>query len=883
MKKVFLSLVTFIFSHTVWSQPFYEMLKNPLPGENFIRTSERINRYFDSIPLSDRKKNGYNFWKRMEYYAMKRLDGNGNQVNSSRYNAAAIQSELSKREAIARSGEPPMNIINGFWDPVGPVSITSPNPNFKGRVNCLAFHPSDGNIIYAGTPGGGVWKTFDGGSNWVPLSDGLSSLAVSGIAINPVNPDIIYIATGDPFNFQKPGAGVFKSTDAGITWLPTGLQWQTSQRITSNTLIMAPANPNVLLAATSDGIYRTSNAGASWNRVTTNRCNSIKFKANDPAKLIAVALAPTNRVILSSDTGKTWTNAPLFSMPAPGSAAFSGGEISITPASPDDAYIILWRGAPDTAVVVKYNWPANTLTQQSTPGLQVGSFGWYCLGLWVSPVNPNFMCAAGVPSLRTTNGSNFFFDQDILHADVHGYFFNPVNNRLYNVNDGGIFYSINNGDTWTNITSNMMITEYYRLSGVKTDSKVILAGSQDNGHHYKTDNSGIFDWKLTCCDGMDNAIEQTNPNIMYGFTQNGQINKSVNGGASFVWIPPTIMLPNEPWVTPFLIHTTTPATIFYGSGNGVLRHASRGEPTNAWTNIGGTGTSGMVMGTNNPNRFYGIASRTVFRSDNINAAMPSWTNISDLHVLLPSGLLLTSIDINPDNDQEIWVTVSGYDAGNKVFRSLTAGDDWTNLSAGLPNVNFNVIKFQDTNGSPSGAVYVGTDIGVYYRNDIIGQWIFFSDGLPYVSIEDIEINETFSVITAATSGRGIWKSSLYTPGCLNDINITSTLTGVHYKQAANSISMNNDVYGGTNTRVLLKAGNVITLTPGVDVLAGNELKAFLAPCANDNPVFRQQNNGGNSLPKKVKEPRLYQIELKKENKELQQGNEIKMKTSNLKK
>ncbi len=859
VKQFILGVFTCILlTQTVQAQGFQRILENPRPNENFISIAKRVNDYYAPLSAEQRKREGYKLWKRHEYWAMKHLDASGNIGNDVQFKQEAL--DLERTTAASRAGDPQTNLLNGEWIPVGPNAIQAPAANWLGRVNTLAFHPTISSVIYAGTPDGGLWVTYSGGTVWYPLTDGLPCSAVSGIAIHPTNPSIIYILTGDgdaspSVNyFTKRGAGVYKSTDAGNTWNITGLNWQMSEGKVGYELQMSPANPNILFAATSNGIYRTLDGGNNWILSATGTSFScIRFKPDDPNRLVASFIGG-NRLLVSTTGGDIWFTSPTLSLPS--SSVYTRGELAVTPANPNIVYFICSSGLSPTIYqgLHTYNWSTNSFsTLHTTPDI-LGGQVWFNIGLWVSTTDPNQISAAGTPVFRSTNGGTAFTaDQDILHADIHGYYYNSLDGRLYITTDGGIAYSTNNGDTWTNITSNLQITEYYRISGVDSNPDILFGGSQDNAFHFRNTNTSVFQQKI-CCDGMDNAIEQSNTNIMYGLTQNGQLNKSTNGGASFVWIPPTIMNPGgEPWVTDFLIHPTTPATIFYGSVNGVLRHTSRGEPTNGWVNIGGRGTVDMAVSPANPNRFYGVTGDSLFRSDNINAATPAW--ILSKPVNFPAGSFITSLDINPDNANEIWISVSGYNAGIKVYRSINSGNIWTNESDNLPNIPVHVIKFQDTNGAPAGAVYIGTDVGVYYRDDSIGEWVYYSNGLPRTTVEDLEINETFGVITAGTFGRGMWRSQLYLSSCYNDININTSMSGIQYQQAANSITLNADVTGGPDTRVMLKAGNVITIGVGVDVLAGNELKAFLAPCANDNPVFRQQNNGADSLKTKGK-PKL---------------------------
>ncbi len=843
MKKIISICIFFSFtSFSVCAQSFHDIMENARPGENFISIAKKVNDFFKPLSKAERKNEGYNLWKRWEYYAMSHLDATGNVGNAVQYNHTAIEQEKSRR--AARSGDPTNNnLLNGEWTPLGPTGIQTPSPNYLGRVNCLAFHPTSANVIYAGTPDGGLWVTYNSGGIWFPLTDGLPTSAISGIVVHPTNPSIIYILTGDgdaspSVNyFNKTGAGVYKTSNGGTTWSITGLNFLLSQGVFGFELAMCPTNSNVLLAATSNGIYKTSNAGATWSRETTNSVTSIRFKANDPTRVVA-AENFSNNLIRSSDTGNVWVSCPDFSIP---SSSIRRAELAVSPANPELVYAIGWSSPNLYQGLHTYNWTTNTVAVLHTTPNILGSQSWYNIALWVSPTDANQISAAGTPIFRSTDGgASFFADQDIVHVDIHGYYFNNLDNKLYVVCDGGILYSTNNGDTWTNITNNLQITEYYRISGVDSNPDIILGGTQDNGHHLRTTNSSTFQWKITCCDGMDNAIEQSNPNIMYGFTQDGQINKSSNAGASFVWLPPSTSAGpvSGPWVTDFLIHPTIPSTIFYGSWIGILRHTTRGEPNNAWVNIGsGRVAIDMAISASNPNTLYCTTGDSVYRSDNINAAVPTWIGYRPL--IFPAGTFITSIDVDPDNGAEVWITVSGYNATTKVYRSTTSGASWTNETDNLPNVPVHVIKFQDTNGAPGGAVYIGTDVGVYYRDNTMTEWVYYSNGLPSTTVLDLEINETSGIITAATFGRGMWRGPTYLSSCYANINITSPINGIEYQQAAFNITMSTDVYGGVGTRVVLKAGDAVTFTPGVDVLAGNELKAFIGPCANDNPVFRQ--------------------------------------------
>ena len=157
---------------------------------------------------------------------------------------------------------------SGNWTPIGPTSWISTgwNPGL-GRINAAAVDPVNPNIIYAGAPAGGIWKSIDDGATWQqPTTDLLPSIGVSSIVIDYINPSIIYIGTGDADATDSYSIGVLKSTDGGLTWIQTGLTWSIAQVRSICKLIMDPVNNNILFAATRDGIYKTINAGNSWSR-----------------------------------------------------------------------------------------------------------------------------------------------------------------------------------------------------------------------------------------------------------------------------------------------------------------------------------------------------------------------------------------------------------------------------------------------------------------------------------------------------------------------------------------------------------------------------------------------------------------------------------------
>ena len=865
MKKcTALLLVCFAWVIQSQAQDYMSVIKSIPAGTKFEEVSGTVDGFFRNNPEAKGRKQ----WERWKWYAERHLDVDGQVGNITKNNMEALnRMNISTSRFGSTTRTEGVETLNGSWSPVGPFSIAAPASNYLGRVNCVAFHPSDANTLFAGTPGGGLWKTTNGGTSWTPLTDGLPSSGISGIAIQSNNPNVMYVLTGDGnggnqwgYYVKERGCGVYKSTDGGVTWLATGLSWNQSDMRYGYKLLLHPTNSNVLVAATSNGIYRTTNGGTSWSQEISGEFQDIEFKANDASKLCATRYGVAS-LYVSTDTGNTWV-AKAY----PGAGGITRGEVEVSDANPALAWVLLGpQGTGTIRGFYSYNWSTEVFTLiTNTPNLFSGSaaggddggFPWWAIGLWVSPTNANNMLMGGVIGRRsTTGGSTWFADNDILHADAHGYFTNPLTNSVYAVNDGGIFRSTNSGDTWTNITSNMQITQYYRMSGIDSDSDYLLAGAQDNGHHLRTTNTTTFNHVITCCDGMDNGINYTTPSIMYGFTQYGGLNKSINSGTSFFGIYPTLAAggSNEAWVTPFLIHTTTPTTLFYASINGLLRHTASGEPNNAWVNLGGGGgQAAFAMGTSSTDRGYVASNSTLRRTDNLSNAAPTWT-IKSGNPGWPStaGTQITSIEVNPDNSLEVWVTFSGYNAATKVIRSTDGGDNWTNMTGNLPNVPVHMIKFEDNNGAPGGAVYIGTDIGVFYRDNTTINWIQYGNGLPRTMITDLEVNETAGVITVSTYGRGFWRSPLYSP-CVPSLTLASAISGSQYHQASSTVTVTGDITGGAGTEVFLKGGSYVLFNPGFEIKAGNEMKAYIGPCANDLPVMKPNTSPADSLKTPVK-------------------------------
>ncbi len=816
-----------------------DVLKNLPADSRFEDVKISMHKHFNRFNTNqDRNRNGYKQWKRWEWFAEKHLDPDGRVGAWTRKAEDGIIQATSL--ALAPSG-PEIQSVNGSWTTVGPGSITN-GQDFLGRTESVAFHPTDPNTLYVGTGTGGLWRTTNLGGSWTPLTDNLPSLSVASVVVQQNNANIIFILTGDGdggaqwgYYVKERSSGVFKSTDGGTTWQTTGLNWNRSDADRYGyKLIQSPTNANLLLAATSDGLWRTINGGNTWNRVITGNVTDVVFRPGN-ADNVAAVIYQSATLRTSANGGETFTTRNI-----PASAqgiTTTRSMLAVTPALNNNVYIMMGRQGDSTIRgYYRYQWTDNSFSLiTNTPnifgnqnnGSGNGGFPWWAIALAVSPTNSNIHLAGGIIGRRSTNGGVDWSAAHpaAMHADLHGYTYNPLDGSVYALHDGGISRSTNNGIAWTNLSTNLRVTQYYRISTTPGNVNAVLGGTQDNGHHYRTSNTLAFKWTLTCCDGMDNAINPTNDQIIYMCTQDGGLNRSTDGGDNWTGISPGA----SSWVAPIALHTSTPTTIFFAGDAGIFRSTNSG--INGWVNIGADGRGAMAQGTNNTARFYasGDGSNVIRRSDNINNASPTWTTISG-NTGWPTaanlnGTQITSIAVNPANSADVWITFSGYQETTKVYRSTNSGDSWTNLTGALPNLPVHSIKVRDM-GSSNWEAYIGTDIGVFMRTNSFG-WTYFSNGLPRVIVTDVEINGTY--IYAGTYGRGIFRSDLYS-SCPENPSYAASYNGERVFQASGTINATTTIVGTVGTNVWMKAGNYVQLNPGFFAQSGSIYKASIGPC-----------------------------------------------------
>lgn len=673
-----------------------------------------------------------------------------------------LRKELNRYKAAQQQKR--LTSLDGNWIPLEPASGFPAN-GYAGRVNCIAFHPLDTNIMYAGLPAGGLWKTTDGGQSWIPLTDDLPSLGVSEILIHPQNPNIMYMATGDKdgayFISNPYSYGLLKSIDGGITWDTTGLQFLVDSQMTIQRLLIHPTMPNILFAAVTGiagslrGIWKSVDNGATWMRMYGGAKYDLEFNPANPAIMYATAYG---YLIRSVDTGSTWTTISSPNLPSSG---VTSSKVAVTPAQPDIVYIqYLNPSTGNTYGLYKSSDAGVTWVQKNNYVVTLqGGYDWT---LTVSPTDSDYVLYGGQGLYYSSDGGTTTGFLSSGHLDHHGMDYRPGSNVLFNCNDGGFFKSYNNGNSWLNLNHGFQTFQYYRLGCSATAPGFILTGAQDNG----TWRHNFTSWyQIGYSDGMECIVDYSDTNIYYISSQYGNITRFGTGLGPFTAPPGSGLSAYCAWVTPYLIHPTNPATLFFGQKD-IYKTTNR---FNSWTsystnltigdNVGGGMIRSMAISESNPDSvLYAASYVVVYRTIDGGA---TWQNVTS-NLPTSAGCFncsaLSDIMIHQSNPDIAWVTMSGYSPGNRVFKTADGGASWTNISGTLPVVPVNCIVYQ--NNSDEG-LYIGTDIGVFYRDSTMSDWIPFMTGLPNVPVQELEIHYGTNRIRAATFGRGLWESDLY--------------------------------------------------------------------------------------------------------------------------
>ncbi|WP_196889712.1 VPS10 domain-containing protein [Aureivirga sp. CE67] len=645
------------------------------------------------------------------------------------------------------------------WNSLGPSEIPNSQASFYaglGRLNVVTFDPNDVNVLWVGSPGGGIWKSEDQGTTWAPKGDEVPNLGVSDICVDPNNSNIIYVATGDFDGLQNRSIGVIKSTDGGETWSLTGLNFDVTQSFFIAHVIIDPTDSNVLFATTNTAIYKSTDAGVTWTSKQTSSggFNDILYKEGDNS--VMYATSNIGDFYTSVDSGETWDKS---------TQDFGAGRLDIALTADDPNFIF---GITSNDFFKSENG-GQTWTVVSTPP-SYNTQGNYNQTLTIAPDNKDLILVGGINGHRTLNcgvtwekyldgywrnGDPFFY----VHSDHHDLKFLPGSNTIvFSANDGGLNKgNVTLSDPWVDLSSGLAITQYYKLAVTPQNENYIIGGAQDND---VTQYNGT-DWinRNFGTDGVEAVWNYSNSNIAWTCSQFGYVERTTNFWATAPQVLSTP--PGNSFVWPLEIHPTMP-TILFGGFSNIYKSSNSGT---TWSNLSSPsfGIKVITISPSDPNTIYIGSGFNLYKSKNGGS---TWTSISH-----PSINPVTSIAVSDTNPDEIYITYGRYSDGAKVYKSLNCGDTWQNISGDLPNIPMNKVIYKT--GS-QGEIFVGSDLKVFYlnQNDDSPTWQVFGVGLPNVIVNDMEMYYgEQNRLRVATFGRGIW-----------DIEVEEPLSSPEYQE-----------------------------------------------------------------------------------------------------
>jgi photosystem II stability/assembly factor-like uncharacterized protein len=693
--------------------------------------------------------------------------------------------EAWERAAELRSAE---QRSGPAWDPVGPRNI-------GGRVADVACHPTDSNIVYVGGAEGGILKTTNGGTTWTPTFDDESSLSVGSVAIDPNDPETIWVGTGEPNggggSVTYGGTGVFRSTNGGATWTNMGLP--DSRYI--GRVVVDPSNSDRVFVAVlgamwstnpERGVYRTTNGGSSWEQVhaindSTGAVDLVVHPTD--SNLVYAAMwertrAPDNLnyggdgsgIWRSTNGGDAWSE---LTNGLPGGASVGRIGISIAASSPNTLYAIYADASPGSFAGVFKTTDGGDSWAQTNDGNMGGvyaTYGWWFGNIRVDPTNPNRVFVLGYDFFRTTNGGGSWHGASgSMHVDHHGQAFAP-NGTIYEGNDGGMYRSTNGGTAWTKL-GDLPLTQFYTVEVDHQFPDRRYGGTQDNGTN-RTLTGGDNDWhNILGGDGFYCQVDPTNNAYVYAEWQYGNLNRSTNGGSSFMGATSGLS-GRRNWSMPVMMDPSNPSTLYTGT-QWVYRSTNRAA---FWSAISPDLTDGPSGGNNT---YATITTIAVAATDpdviwagtddsNVWVTTNGGTNWTKVDAALPERWV-TRVAVDPSDATISYVTISGFrwdDPLPHVFRSTNFGASWTDISSNLPEVPVNDIVLDPQ--SPQ-RLYVATDFGVFTSPGVGGPWSALGTGLPNVVVTDLELHDPTRSLVAGTYGRSMWTLELDQPTGVEDV------------------------------------------------------------------------------------------------------------------
>jgi len=681
---------------------------------------------------------------------------------------------------------------------------------FSGRVIAFAVDPNDKSTYYVASASGGVWKTTNAGTTYDPIFDDQGSFSIGAIALDPKDPNIVWVGTGE-LNSQRSvsyGDGLYKSEDAGKSWKKVGLE--KSEHIAR--IVIDPRDSNVAYVAAQGplwgpggdrGLYKTTDGGKTWKNILTVSENTgvtdIVQDPSNPDVLYAAAYqrqrrvwtlidgGPESALYKSTDAGATW-NKLKNGLPGVDMGRIG---IAISPVDNNVIYATVEAAEGKGGIFRSRDRGASWEKRNS-----YDSTAMYYAQIIADPKNLDRIYVMGFAIMVSDDGGKTVkpLPTKSKHVDNHAIWIDPDNTRHYLVGcDGGVYESWDRAETW-NYKANLPLAQLYDVAVDNSEPfYYVYGGTQDNqsvgGPSRTRSASGIIntDWFMTAGgDGFRSQVDPVDPNTVYAESQNGGLIRFDRATGNFVGIQPQDPKDGPPnrwnWDSPIYV-SFHQHTRLYFAANRIYRSDDRGD---TWRFISpdlsrqidrnSLPVMGKVWGPdavakNASTEFYGnIVSFA--ESPKEESLLYAGSDDGLIHVTHDGGGSWIKFDHFPDIPDNTYVSrliASRFD-GNTVYaafdnhknsdfkpyllKSTDAGKTWTSIAANLPERGQVMAIAEDS--VDRNLLFVGTEFGVFFSSNGGAKWIQLKGDIPTISIHDAVIQQREGDLAVASFGRGFY-------------------------------------------------------------------------------------------------------------------------------
>lgn len=684
-----------------------------------------------------------------------------------------------------------MDIQSGMWNNIGP------NIGIGGRILSIAIHPTNGQILFAGSASGGMWKSTNGGTSWSAITTNLPVLGVSSIIINPSNPSIMYAGTGEVYRVDSTGGvanpgntgfnvwktrgtygiGIIKSTDGGVTW--TQVYNKTTDQLFGVTQMrFHPGTPTTVYACATDGLYRSTNSGSTWTRIlAVTMCTDVAISGTNIMVAAGNLGNSLKGIWRSTNGGSSFSKLTHANLPA----TFQGfTKLAQLPSAPNTVVASIGRSSNSTVELFRTTDFGTNWTALANSGHCQWQY-WFANAVAISPANANRIINGGVNTYSyTIGGSNSQIGTNI-HDDIHDIQFDPSNsNNLYVCSDGGIYKSTNGGSTFTAINNGLVALQFYPSLGVSRTQTRFIGGLQDNGVvMYNGSAWSKVSW--VGGDGAACAIDPNNDQVMIGSRDARAMYRSTNGGSTGAQVANywgSVADSRTGFVAPLAFAPNIANRVYCATDN--LHVSTNGGSSwsgNAYSTANNyieayrkTSVALGVAPTDGNTVYVSTSPFSQYDNDNDNIYVNGVPNILKTETgntpftivkgagatRLPDRYVM-DIAVSKDPDS-VFVVLGGFGTSH-FYVSGDGGATWINKGAGLPDVPFNAVMIDPVNPK---VIYAAGDLGVYVSPNRGDTWLDYNNGFPDVTlIMDLQYTSDNELL-AVTHGRGIFRGPRYT-------------------------------------------------------------------------------------------------------------------------